>query len=107
MSSDAYPGKLVTVGVNDLIYGDWPRNVHNGGYTVKWTQRKNYDKNNTYISIFGPNQQEQFDVFKKDPYYKIIYEAPKAVNRREGHGFSPRNTLVVWEVADNEQSSSN
>ncbi len=92
MSSDTYPGKLVTVGVNDLIPSEY-------WYSFSWKPRHIYDKNNTYISIFGPAQEEQFNVFKKDPYYKIIYEAPKAVNRREGHGENPRNTLVVWEVA--------
>ena len=87
------PGKLVEIGCNMFGASDYVWGV---GYTYKLDPRL-LNVNDTYISIFGPGNAAFLNVFENDSRIKIIYKARKAVNRRPGHGFQPRNTLVVWE----------
>jgi hypothetical protein len=89
------PGKLVEIGCNMFSASDYVWGV---GYTYKLDPRY-LNPNNTYISIFGPVNAAFLNVFENDSRIKIIYKAQKAVNRREGHGTDPRNTLVVWEFS--------
>lgn len=71
----------------------------------KWSSPKYESKlrqffrpEHTYVFIFGPNNQEQYNFLKTLPGIKIVYESPKAVNRTQGHGTEPRNTLVIVET---------
>ena len=88
----ASQGKLVEIGINSFFEYNNIRNRYE-------LALNRLSSENTYISIFGPQNIRHLEVFLSDSRIKIIYEAKKAVNRREGHGDLPRNTLVVWELA--------
>lgn len=85
-------GKFQTATVYDMARLDWQT-----GAGLKFN--KNYDRNTTYISIFGPDQLYTLKEFKENTRFKIIYEGRKAVNGSRNHGTLPRNTIVVWELA--------
>lgn len=87
-----YPGKLVEIRIDQFMNYLYYKN----DYEVNTTP---LSFNHTYISIFGPMQNRALTAFLSDSRIKIIYEAKKAVNRREGYGESPRNTLFVWEFS--------
>ena len=85
---------LVSLGVRDVILYDW----ETGDY-----QKSDYFKPNnkdTYMVVFGPGQERQFNFFQKElaKDYNILYEAPKAFNKRYRTG--PRNTLIIFETKD-------
>lgn len=90
-----YPGKLVNININQFMDYEYYKN----DYKVDTTR---LSANHTYISIFGPTQNRALTVFLSDSCIKIIYQAKRAVNRREGHGNDPRNTLIVWEYVPQE-----
>ena len=55
------------------------------------------DIKNTFIVICGPGQEEHLEMLKKHPMMNILYISEKAVNKEEGHGTMPRNTVVIME----------
>lgn len=57
------------------------------------------NKNDTYIAIFSLYDEPLLEVFRTLKEVNILYEAPKAVNMNPRHGTSPRNTVVVFELA--------
>lgn len=94
-------GNIFSVGVGDTLF----KYVYSSDFFSKAKQYLvKLPPGNTYISIFGPNQDKELECLEKSKYYKIIFKAPKAVNCDKDHGTEPRNTLVVYEVND-EQSN--
>lgn len=85
---------LVSLSVNDIIRYDWHAQafVTTDGFRPK--------KENTYMFVFGPDQERHYSFFQnimaKD--YNILYEAPRAFNKRYNTG--PRNTLIIFETKD-------
>jgi hypothetical protein len=53
----------------------------------------------SYISIFGPDQFKQLEIFLKSDKVKLLFKGNKAVNGSRHHGTIPRNTIVVFELA--------
>ena len=105
MTGNTQPGKLVEIGLGQAFSYNYQKDKY-----ILNTSR--LSEENTYISVFGPNNYMALESFLNDSRIKSIYQAKKAVNRREGHGEYPRNTLFVWEYSPgealkNEQSGSN
>ena len=57
----------------------------------------------TYMLIFSPNTYNALEKFKEQFKGKILFESQKAINTT--HFGSPRNTLVIFEKADDETTS--
>jgi len=87
-------GMIRAVGVSQVFNTDW----RSWGEPPTITYNKTLLPG-TYMVIFAPAQEVQkrmFDKLVKTKELTLIYEAPKAVNRRPGHGTDPRNTLVIF-----------
>jgi len=65
--------------------------------------RGTLDVKDTYLMIFGNNQDAEKDYFLKHFKGKILHISKKAVNMTPDHGTYPRNTLVVFEVEQPDQ----
>lgn len=63
------------------------------------------NKDDTYIAIYSPGQQEAFKRLKNDKAVKIIYESKKAYNLNMGEHLGPRNTVVMFELLDDGKGS--
>lgn len=92
-------GKVISLGVNSIV---------NYVYDRGWRFPPKLDvyrlpKDNTYITIFGPAQQGEMKKFKEAKHIDILFESMKAVNKNNGHGEHPRNTLFIYEMKDDEQ----
>ena len=63
-------------------------------------------KEDTYMIVFGPHQEERLDFFEKSvaPNYNVLFKSKKACNRNH-RGTGPRNTLFIFEVKDDAQIS--
>jgi hypothetical protein len=63
------------------------------------------DKNNTFITIFGPNQYMYLEKIIADKRLNILYKSLKAINTKYAHedklARRTRNTVVVWEWNEN------
>lgn len=89
---------LVDVTVSDITKGHYDKGAWNGKYIVEGDSSK-LDKEHTYVAIFNKDQSKVYiDAFRACKEFKIIYEAPMAVNKTPSHGRSPRNTLFVFEL---------
>lgn len=84
---------LVSLYVNDIIGMDW--SYANKRYEWNYNKLSNYSEENTYVIIFGPNQTEHLEKFRKHYSKDIIFEGKKACNRNYRTG--PRNTLIIFE----------
>ncbi len=58
------------------------------------------EKEDVFISVFGPGQYRELKMLKELDTVNILYVAPEAAN--VNYGKSARNTLVVWEFKQNE-----
>lgn len=93
-------GKHVMLGVD----GGLVKSTYTYAKGYLYRLRNDLPPENTYYVIFGPGQEGHFERLKRSKRYKIIYKAPKAVNKNPGHGYEPRNTLVIFEVVDGQSS---
>lgn len=96
------PGKLISVVVSQIIgyKSNWPVVPSKTECFIRedaavWTKRRPW---HVYVAIFGPTQQEQLNVLKNWKRANILYISKPAVNKNHGHGFLPRNTLVIFEL---------
>jgi hypothetical protein len=89
-------GVINTVGVAHVVTSNW-----NG-----WSGPVEHSFNSriapgTYMVVFGAGQGLQLKIFqkaaeKKNSRITVHYEAPQAINRKPGHGQTPRNTLILF-----------
>lgn len=56
---------------------------------------RNYNEEDTYVIIFGPDQELHLEEFRKHYGKDIIFEGKKACNSNYKTG--PRNTLIIFE----------
>lgn len=90
---------LVSVSVTDICRGFWSGGPWQGEFSIRATT-EHLTKEHTYVAIFNKDQDPKYiKAFREAKEFKIIYEAPQAVNKTAGHGRSPRNTLFVFELA--------
>lgn len=91
------PGKFIKLTVGRAI-----QEVYGRTFRDKITYRKNpntdWNKDDTYISIFGANQQNQLKALKEHKEFNILFESKKAYNLNMGAYLGPRNTVVVYEL---------
>ena len=89
---------LITCAVSDLIYRTWGH--HFGQFRLKETTT-NRDKlqniNDTYLIIFGPDQDGEMQWFLKQPQWTIVYRGIKARNKNYREYGGGRNTLFIFE----------
>ena len=89
-------GVINTVGVFHVVTSIW-----NGwGGQVKHSLNSSIAPG-TYMVVFGAGQGPQLEMFQKAVKTKgsritVHYEAPQAINRKPGHGRTPRNTLILF-----------
>ena len=85
---------LVSLYATDVVIYSWIENKHKKG---SYFQPK---KEHTYMVVFGPGQDGLLKFFKEEVAkdYNILYEAPKAFNKR--YKTPPRNTLIIFETKD-------
>ncbi len=101
MSTNTTDGKIVSLSVYDVVPRQYNWRTEVRSYSLN---RHCLNTNDTYICIFGGEQDGELEYFENQKDIKIIYRSPKAVNRRPLHGTEPRNTFVVFEyVPVNEQ----
>jgi len=81
-------GKIISI-VSTYLY--------NSNNTLKTI---NLNPDNTYLAVAGPGQENFERLLESSPEIKIIFKSRKAVNRTPNHGDEPRNTLYIFEVAD-------
>jgi hypothetical protein len=79
--------------VYDTVHCNWK-----WGGERSFSLRGTLDVKDTYLMIFGHNQDAEKDYFLKHFKGKILHISKRAVNMAENHGTHPRNTLVVFEV---------
>ncbi len=85
------PGKIITIPVYQMY-------SYAGG--ISCTPLVSLlNKDNTYISIFGPSQANILSAFKAQKGINILHLSKPSVNGRGGHGTAPRNTVAVYELA--------
>ena len=85
---------LVSLYVSDVVYFSWNTNKYEKSLSF------HPKKENTYMVVFGPGQDGILKFFKEEVAkdYNILYEAPKAFNKR--YNTPPRNTLIIFETKD-------
>jgi len=55
-------------------------------------------EDDTYCLVFSPTQKGLLDALLEEKRVKILFQGKKAVNKVQGHGTLPRNTLVIFEL---------
>ena len=85
---------LVSLNVWEVVKTNWGADPIESIYF-------NPKPNNTYMIVFGPDQDKQLNFFNKriKDKYNILYEAPRAYNKRYPLS-GPRNTLFIFETKD-------
>ena len=85
---------LVSLYATDVTQYSWRLNKFIRG------EYFNPKKEHTYMVVFGPGQDGLLKFFKEEVAkdYNILYEAPKAFNKR--YKTPPRNTLIIFETKD-------
>lgn len=86
----ANPGKIIQINVYRL---------HSYNYRDNNCTLMELHPENTYISIFGPSQEQLLKYLLTNKNIKVIWQSPKAINKRPGHGTLGRNTVVVYEYS--------
>lgn len=97
------PGKFIVQNVNSVVK---PR--HYDYYSRNYVEARmcftpSTTDENTYITIFGYEQDDILKFFLANYKGKIVHVSEKSINGRENHGTYPRNTVVVYEAADSVQ----
>jgi hypothetical protein len=72
--------------------------IANYGFTRFKTEL--LDPEYTYLAIADPNQDAYGKLLEATKEIKILFKGRKAINRTVDHGNDPRNTLYIFEVAD-------
>jgi hypothetical protein len=75
---------------------DWRKST----YGKPFIQKDVLKKQHTYLMIFNNKQQDLLAMLKRNKNINILFESPMAVNKRQGHGTKPRNTVYVFELKD-------
>lgn len=83
---------LVTCRVSDAVTTDW--NTAGRPYILN----KSLKKEHTYIVVLSPTQDRQMKVLTTHKKVNVLFQSNKAVNKTVGHGITPRNTVVVFEL---------
>lgn len=94
---------LVSLNVSDLIVPDW--RTYDKERKTNWSVGLTYipattikwNKDDTYLIIFGDGDDALLKIFKENcGGFNILFETPKCSNTV--HPGSNRNTLIVFEV---------
>jgi len=89
---------LITCAVSDLIYREWDSPARQYKLTPDSTNRKKLQNTkNTYLIIFGPDQNDQMEWFLKQSQWTIVYRGIKARNKNYRSDGKGRNTLFIFE----------
>jgi hypothetical protein len=83
---------LVTCRVSDAVTTDWKASG------LPYVLNKNLRKEHTYIVVFSPTQDKPKEALTTNKKVNVLFQSTKAVNRINGHGTNPRNTVVVFEL---------
>jgi hypothetical protein len=89
---------IVTLRVYEVVESRYD----NYNYSKPPTNKVKTDKlskDHTYIAIFSNGQNRSLKCLEESKDIKILHKAAKAVNKTPYHGKTPRNTLVVFELA--------
>lgn len=89
---------IVFVDVYDLWHRQWNQSTRRLETVENVTTKKALrNKQDTYIAIFGPGQEEYKAMFLKQTTWTILFQGIPARNKRPGYGPGGRNTIVVFE----------
>lgn len=89
---------LITCAVSDLVYREWDSDALQFKLTPDSINRKKLQNTkDTYLIIFGPNQNEQMAWFLKQPQWTIVYRGITARNKNYPGCGGGRNTLFIFE----------
>lgn len=87
---------LVSLNVWEVVHTTWSRE----GYIPSESSRFKPNSKDTYMIVFGPDQDNHLKLFNSiKSKYNILYEAPRAYNKRYPTS-GPRNTLFIFETKD-------
>lgn len=86
--------------VNDIIHRSWTKDWRESTLSAKQPPRyKPWRKVDTYFIVFSPGQDDALKFFEENcGGFNILYKGEKAYNW--GHGPTPRNTLIIFEVKE-------
>jgi len=90
---------LITCAVSDLVfYSEWHTPTSKFKLTADTNNMKKLQNTkDTYLIIFGPDQNDQMEWFLKQPQWTIVYRGIKARNKNYREYGSGRNTLFIFE----------
>lgn len=92
---------FISLRVIDLVYskyvGTWP--TQELKVVLDEPFDRYFNKEHTYLVVFGPTQFKEQEVFEKEFAKHIIFKSRKACNTNH-KGSGPRNTLFIFERND-------
>jgi hypothetical protein len=77
--------------------------IHNRTGSIATKLKSSYPKDyheHTYFMILSVSQRIMLELLLADPEIKVVAQPPLAVNKVPGHGETPRNQLIVFEIND-------
>ena len=89
---------LITCAVSDLVHREYSYRLGTVVLTEDTSNKKRLkNTKNTYLIIFGPDQNDQMEWFLKQPQWTIVYRGIKARNKNYTECSKGRNTLFIFE----------